>query len=628
MTITIDSDRVRVSADDVIRIRDSFDRVGLRVDAHSVTTGPTASAARDTVPVRLGPGKIVVGPISSGSGPCSTCLHLRSTALRSSEEQSAIDAGTPAAVLGHDGRVSDSVVLHLRSLAASLLATAGDGRVFEVDTASLATRSIELISHSDCPVCAEPPVDAPEAVYQPRSVVKRATNDHRGRDLEDFDLRPEALVNDVCGVIGGQRYTVYQCTATLPVSGYFRVRSRFAYHEMWWSGQNRSRASSTAAGLLEGLERYAGQYPRARRTAVSSSSRALGATAVDPRGFGAYSDRFHTAHAASYVRFSDDLEMPWVWAYSFARSGAILVPEQLAYYLDRTPAPKFVQECSSGCATGSSRDEAVLHGLLELIERDSFLLTWGSGTALPEIDADRVTTPDIRFVLDRLERIGYRVRFFDLRVDIPVPAVLAVGERVDGGIGRLCFAAGASFDPVDAMRAALSEVASYVPGLDERTEARLPELRTMVEDWTRVTELTHHALLYGLPEMRPLASFILDSGQAPITIEDLYADWEAVRPRSLDLADDVRFLVDAVAAVGGDVFVVDQTTPEQETVGAATVAVLSDGLIPIDFGWDRQRLHGHRRLHAHLEGRLADRAAACRSIPVPRAANLAPHPFP
>jgi hypothetical protein len=90
-----------------------------------------------------------------------------------------------------------------------------------------------------------------------------------------------------------------------------------------------------------------------------------------------------------------------------------------------------------------------------------------------------------------------------------------------------------------------------------------------------------------------------------------------------DLREDLRRCVDAVGAAGFDVVVVDQTMPEQRASGLHTASVLVPGLLPIDFGWQRQRALTMSRL------RTAPRAAGLRDHDL-RADELnpAPHPFP
>ena len=68
---------------------------------------------------------------------------------------------------------------------------------------------------------------------------------------------------------------------------------------------------------------------------------------------------------------------------------------------------------------------------------------------------------------------------------------------------------------------------------------------------------------------------------------------------------------------------VDQTSPEQRGSGWHTASVLVPGLLPIDFGWARQRaLHMPRLRTALREAGRADRDLA------PADLNPAPHPFP
>ena len=56
----------------------------------------------------------------------------------------------------------------------------------------------------------------------------------------------------------------------------------------------------------------------------------------------------------------------------------------------------FIAESSSGSALGGSYEEARLHSLFELAERDAFLLSWHRRQALPRIAADTITDQECR----------------------------------------------------------------------------------------------------------------------------------------------------------------------------------------------------------------------------------------
>jgi ribosomal protein S12 methylthiotransferase accessory factor len=388
-----------------------------------------------------------------------------------------------------------------------------------------------------------------------------------------------------------------------------------------WSGHADSYADSTLLGLLEGLERYAGAQQRRFRTVLVDSYANLEPDALDPRSCGVYRPEFYRAEP-SFTEFSPDAPIPWVWGYSLRDQRPVLVPERIAYYKGGAGPDNFIHECSNGCASGSSVEEAALFGMLELIERDAFLLAWYGKAKLPEIDAYSCRDPATRFMVDRISLYGYDTRLFDSRIDLPVPVVTAVAVRRDGGLGTLCFAAGAGLDSEDAVRAALCEVASYVPSLAARVRERLPELEVMAKDFTAVRDLPDHAALFGLPEMAHHADFLLDGGQR-IAITDLARAWDRDRPRTLDLLDDLWYCRDLLVDAGFDVIVVDQTCPEQRQLGLRSVSVIVPGLLPIDFGWLKQRAPHLPRM------RTAFRRAGWRTTDLELdELLLVPHPFP
>lgn len=618
----------------------SSTEITVRLAALGLADARRASAAkedrtRSVVPIWLTGATALVGPFSPASQaaddgprqPCPTCVEWRWQAIRPREERHTLEHGALARVVAPLPHLTPFAIEALWQLVNRVLEQKpprpGVGRLYQLRLDTLDVMVVETMADSECPSCATPrPDTADDAVITLTRRVKPSPTTYRLRAARDLDLPLVALANPVVGTLGANALRAYNANTTAPVTGYFRVRSRYDLHEMWWSGHANSYGSSEIYALLEGLERYAGQYPRAKRVDVFDSYVNLKEHALDPSGCGYHPD-FYAGHGLYYAPFDPQEPLRWVWGYSLRDREPRLVPEQLVYYLDRrTDQRKFVQECSNGCASGSCAEEALLHAMLELIERDAFLLAWYGSSRLAEIDPATCRDERVHIMLDRVNLLGYDVRLFDTRADLPVPVVTAVAVRRDGGLGRLCFAAGASLDPDDAVRAALCETASYVPGFDERVADKEPELRAMVADYTRVTELSHHALLYGLPEMARHAAFLFDDPPMR-SMQELYADWLAIRPDTLDLREDVEYLVQLIAGLGGDVVAVDQTCPEQEVVGVRTMAVVAPALVPIDFGWQRQRVLHSERLAAHIaRGQQGpDRLGAT-------GLNPHPHPFP
>ncbi|MFG2616766.1 TOMM precursor leader peptide-binding protein [Streptomyces sp. NPDC048507] len=580
------------------------------------------------VPVHLYGYQAVVGPLPSSAPGCGRCLERRWQAVRSVALRDALELGGGTCAAGgwpYAHAFAADALAALVASAAGVGAAAAPGpgaapfpSVRALDLRTGAVRRYPLVPDPECPVCAAPTVDAPgppdlapAPAYRPGAF--------RTRPVEAYALEVAAFANPLCGALGPSLVQDVSSTSTSATIGCFSMRSGAYLRETFWGGHTATFARSARVGVLEGLERYAGMRARSRTTSVRGSLRQF-AGAVDPREAGLYDAAFHRDNPR--VRpFDPDREIPWVWGWSLRDRLPRLVPEILTYYHAPGLENRFVQESSNGCASGGSLAEACYFGLMEVVERDAFLLAWYGRQPLPEIDPATSTRASTRAMVDRLALYGYRARFFDTRISFPVPVVTAVAERFDGGTGRMCFGAGAGLDPESALDSALCEIATDAVNLPGRTERDADRLAAMAADFGLVTALHDHPLVYGVPGMGRHADFLLRSPAR-----------EPLRPVSAlrfpaGVADDVREdlgrCVDAVAAGGFDVVVVDQTLPEQRALGLHTVSVLVPGLLPIDFGWSRQRALGMPRL------RTALRAAGLRERDLADAdLNPAPHPFP
>ncbi|MFJ2592549.1 TOMM precursor leader peptide-binding protein [Streptomyces erythrochromogenes] len=587
------------------------------------------SADRAAVPVHLYGHQAVVGP----PGGCARCLERRWQAVRSVALRDALELGGGTRAAGDWPYAHPFAAGALAALVTAAQEPRPDGAapggvfpdVLLLDLRTGRVRRYPLVPDPECPVCATQEEDtAAAAVPDLPPAPKHRPGVFRTRPVESYGIDVAAFANPLCGALGPSLVQDVSSTSTSATIGCFSMRSGEYLRETFWGGHTDSFARSAHVGVLEGLERYAGMRARARTTSVTGSLNRFGADAVDPRDVGLYSEAFHRDNPR--VRpFDPDREIAWVWGWSLRDRTPRLVPEILTYYHAPGLENRFVQESSNGCASGGSPAEAAYFGLMEVVERDAFLLTWYGRQPLPEIDPASSSRPSTRAMVDRLEMYGYRARFFDTRITFPVPVVTAVAERFDGGPGRMCFGAGAGLDPESALASALCEIATdavNLPGRTERDEARL---RAMAADFDLVTALHDHPLVYGIPEMGAHADFLLrgPGREHRRTVAELeWPDgWGA--PASDDVRTDLERCVSAVAAEGFDVVVVDQTMPEQRALGLHTVSVLVPGLLPIDFGWSRQRALGMPRMRTGLF------AAGLRERPLePGDLNPAPHPFP
>lgn len=579
---------------------------------------------------------VLIGPWG-GSEPaeraCGQCLAMRWQRLRTRSERDAWETGTATRAAGEwpalPGYVADAVrSVHAHTVARDPVERAGEHglpQVTRLDLATLQVATVPLLAEPLCPHCAAPGPDAiaaGEVPFEPlTSRPKPSPDAYRLRSPRSYALPAAALANPVCGVLGAATWTDITSPTTAPVAGSVFMRGYAGLTDVTWSGQSNSFESSRDLAFLEGLERYAGTHRRRLGPLLTESYDVLGDRALDPRDCGLYDPRTYRDDPM-LSPFAPERPIPWVTGYSLRDERPILVPARLSHYSAGLAADNFVFECSNGCAIGSCLEEAILFGLLELIERDAFLLGWYGNAALTEIDLDSCTRGVTRAMVDRAALQGYDVHVFDNRVDLPVPVATGLAVRRDGGPGTLAFAAGAAFDPETAVESALSEILTYIPHLPGQVRARPAELEAMAEDFDLVRRLPDHAALFGLQRMAAHAdSYLRPTAVRPLA--ELYSGWERTRSGSGDLLDDVVLCRDALVGAGFDVIVVDQTTPEQERLGLRTVCTLVPGLLPIDFGWTRQRALNMPRL------RSAFRRAGLRDTDLADGElRRVPHPFP
>ncbi|MGW3340843.1 TOMM precursor leader peptide-binding protein [Streptomyces sp. NPDC001009] len=586
---------------------------------------------------------VLLGPWggSAAAGPaCGTCLAMRRQRLRTRTEREALETGTETTAAGVWPVLPDHAVdavwsLH-RLIASGAARHSAEGpdaelpQVTEVDLETLRVRTFPLLPEPMCPRCrpfteeAELRAAEQAALPSPGALPKPHPDAYRLRRAADHPLPVKALANPVCGVLGGGTWIDVTSPTTAPVAGSVFMRGYAGLTDVTWSGQANSFADSRDLAFLEGLERYAGTHRRHRAPVVTASLEELegrGDRALDPRACGLYGPRTY-AEDPMVEPFDPARPIPWVTGWSLRDGRPVLVPARLVYYSAGTAADNFVFECSNGCATGSGWEEAVFFGLLELIERDAFLLGWYGDLPLPEIDLESVRSPSVRAMVARAALQGYDVHVFDNRVDLPVPVVTGLAVRRDDAPGSLAFAAGASFDPETAVESAVSEILTYIPHLPGQVAERPAELAAMAKDFDLVKRLPDHAALFGLPAMRVHAAGYLKPPRVAASAE-LFAGWEERRPPTGDLRDDLLLVRDLLGEAGCEVIAVDQTTPEQRRMGLRTVATLAPGLLPIDFGWPRQRALTMPRL------RTAPHRAGL--VPAPlkeEELRRVPHPFP
>ena len=194
---------------------------------------------------------------------------------------------------------------------------------------------------------------------------------------------------------------------------------------------------------------------------------------------GSTADPALLAHA-HHSLFSPHLRIPWIEGHDIARDVPVLVPLELVhtdFTLPLMPGTGCFARSSNGLAAGDTREEALLHGLCEVVERDAYALLL-AGAARRDIDLGGVADPALAGLLRQIGDAGCVVAIADITSDLGVPVFMAtvsggrsaspVTPRPAGGFGCHPDPAVACLKAVmEAVQARLTRIAGARDDLDE-----------------------------------------------------------------------------------------------------------------------------------------------------------------
>lgn len=360
--------------------------------------------------------------------------------------------------------------------------------------------------------------------------------------------------------------------------------------------------TSTAArqsAMLEVLERSCGFQAVNRKPIVFGRYAEFAENAIHPSRFGLHCYELLPSTYSLLEPFDEEKRYSWVWAYSTRQNIPVLIPEQMAYYGPTADERRFVTESSNGCAIGGSVEEAVLHGIFEVLERDGFLNMWYAKQPVPELTIGAHCPAQTAHMLHTLDDMGYEVRLFQLSPDLDIPVVCAVGIHRLHQYPKVVSGSACHINPYQAVHGALRELTVQVFNLRRSPEARRNQARAMFKDPRTIRDILDHNAVAALPEAYPRWAFLLEcTRQRPVqSVEETYMTAAA---RYQLASRDIRLILDAVVRDlhhrGFDVVVVQQTSAELSYAGLSAVKVLVPGMTPITWGYGLQRVRGLSRL--------------------------------
>lgn len=370
-----------------------------------------------------------------------------------------------------------------------------------------------------------------------------------------------------------------------------------------------------ASAIGETVERYSGAYIDAQRLrrATSRELTRVGVNHVRCDELTLFAPAQYEEPGFPFVPYTADAPIDWMPAVDLHAHEPVQVPAQLMYLTNGALSDtKIGYSTSNGMACGCTWEEAVLSGLLEVVERDAFMATWYGRLSLPLIDPD--SDPELAaFMAKHVAPTGLDVSLVSLCDLVNVPVVLAVVRNTANDIAPIALGAAASTSPVTAARKAMIEA------FQTRTWAKAEQREGAVIDpaygFAQVKDFDDHVRLSLHPQAIAAAAF-LDAATERISVSQL----PAVTTTTPGAA--ITEIARRLHLQGVRVMAADLTSPDIASAGLWVAKVFSPQLSPLDSGYPTRMLGGRRlRTRAHEVG-LVTQPLNFDDL------NPWPHPFP
>lgn len=558
-------------------------------------------SGRRWLPVKVTGHVAWLGPIfKPDDGPCWACLVKRVAENRPGETRAADGEAlvrVPRSELppGRGVAVNLAALELARAVAGVADAALAKSFVLTCDLRSLAITRHVVHRQSVCRVCGaqgEMSTEIPPLRLEAHRKHPTADGGTRTRSPEEVLARLEPHVSPLTGLIAG--LVNFSPAEGLPVYGTRQIspvavgprENRLIGRPEYAVGKGMSEIQAKVSCLAEAVERYStgwqGLEPRSRATLAE-----LGAAAVHPNDLMHYSERQYAARATwntsnngfNWVGapFAPERAIDWTPTWSLSHDRVRWVPTLFCYFFYRgEPDHEFYRAESNGCASGSTIEEAILQGFLELVERDSCALWWYNRVPRPAIDLASFDDPFFRRAEAFLRARDRNLYAIDLTSDLGIPVVIALSHDPAGG--QVMCGLGAHLNVRVAASRAVAELNQMLAvQATDRPMAQDTDDDKALARWLREATTENQR-------------YVVRAAGAPLTAGD-YPTLETD-----DLLGDIKHCIAAVEQCGLEMLVLDTTRAE---VGFPTVRVVVPGLrhfwarfgpgrlydVPVALGW-------------------------------------------
>lgn len=357
--------------------------------------------------------------------------------------------------------------------------------------------------------------------------------------------------------------------------------------------RHRSPIVGTGAGLnedesilrsrAEALERYCSCVYQ-KEQFITASAEELGCDAIDLDTIPRCSAAELSHPRCPLVAPNKKAPIRWVRGISLLTGQLVYIPAVMVYLYTGfvSSAERICVQITTGCAVHNSLEQAVISGILEVIERDAIAITWLQKLSLPRIEFEDIPQ-GLAAHWEAYQRCSQELEyvFFDATTDIGVPIVYGLQiSRASARVTTLV-SCSASLEPIAAVAKVMNDMAA------SREAFRVP--RPAPDQPEDCEDLFQGASHMARIDRSVAFDFLLDSPER-MTLNEM---------PNLQVSPEREALKAILALLRNNnltVYAVELSTDEALRAGMRAVRIVIPELQPFSFHY-RARYLGHPRLY-------------------------------
>jgi ribosomal protein S12 methylthiotransferase accessory factor len=419
------------------------------------------------------------GPIFlSPQTPCWNCLALRLREKRRVEAFLRTQPNSNGAVppIATTFQPASDAALHLAAIQVLKQITAPQtssrpSHLFTLDTREMKLEKHAVMRRNDCRVCGNPEPVFPEPIIlkeRKRNAPSPAQIFHKYEHHISFrtGIVDEMNLFQANGIVNSM---VADHLFVLNVERNNLLRKGLT-QKSWGKGLTEDQAKTGA--LCESLERYSGLF-RGSEFRTAKTVDEIGELAIPLESCLNFSEeqyrnretlnRSNSEKDWIPVPLDRKRKIEWSPVYSLTRRMFRYLPTAYCYYGYPLPqGDRFCRADSNGNAAGTTLEEAIFHGFLEIVERDCAAIWWFNRLKRPALDLESCSLPFLQEL--QLVYKKYKRKFWvlDITSDFQIPCFAALSMKTAGKPDYL-LGLGSHFDPVAAITRAIAEMNQFLP---------------------------------------------------------------------------------------------------------------------------------------------------------------------